>query len=125
MQASTATGRAGEFLASFILEGSGIEVHHVSRHGADLWCKMPSGRILTVDVKSASRVRRDKQKSPRYVYHTPKTVPVDYYAFVALDRRFLLVEEWASVKTVYTSIKPDAFTEEAQRRTIEEMIAAC
>ena len=125
MASETDTGRKGEFLASYILETFGVEVHHVSRDGADLWCKTPSGRILTVDVKSASRVQRKSQKSPRYAYHTPKTVPVDFYAFVALDKRLLLIKEWTSVKTVSTSIKAEAFTEEAQRRTIEEMIAAC
>jgi hypothetical protein len=31
---ASAIGRAGEFLASYILETFGVEVHHVSRDGA-------------------------------------------------------------------------------------------
>jgi len=47
---ASAIGRAGEFLASYILETFGVEVHHVSRDGADLWCKMP--RTTTIPARS-------------------------------------------------------------------------
>jgi hypothetical protein len=47
------TGRQGEFLAAYILEKNGIEVHHVDRSGADLWCRI-NNAILTVQVKAAT-----------------------------------------------------------------------
>jgi uncharacterized protein (UPF0335 family) len=53
-RANTDVGRAGEFLAAYILETHGIEVHHVDRAGADLWCKV-QGSIVTVQVKSSHR----------------------------------------------------------------------
>jgi hypothetical protein len=49
----TDIGRAGEFLAAYILETHGVEVHHVDRAGADLWCKV-RGSIVTVQVKACT-----------------------------------------------------------------------
>ncbi len=121
------TGRAGEFLASYILETFGIEVHHVSRDGADLWCKISDSRIVTIDVKAASKISESNRRSARYRFFTPtqKTVSADYYAFVALDRQLMIVTPTPSVKSQTTSIATFEFNESNQRRTIEEMIAAC
>ena len=49
------TGRAGEFLAAYILESNGVECHRVDRRGDDLWCKLPNGRLVTVQVKAAAK----------------------------------------------------------------------
>ena len=45
------TGRAGEFLAAYILENSGAECHRVDRRGDDLWFKLTNGKLVTVHVK--------------------------------------------------------------------------
>lgn len=119
------TGRTGEFLASYILETFGVEVHHVSRDGADLWCKIRSDRIVTIDVKASAETSSNIRAKNHYRFHTPGRVPVDYYAFVALDKQLMLIRpsEEVGVKTV--SIHTKHFNESNQRRTIEQMIAAC
>jgi hypothetical protein len=62
-RANTDVGRAGEFLAAYILETHGIEVHHVDRAGADLWCKV-RGSIVTVQVKASHRPLRRAMPGP-------------------------------------------------------------
>lgn len=125
MSKSKAVGRAGEFLAAYILETYGVEVHHVDRDGADLWCKVRDS-ITTVQVKSSSvptRYGHDKQY--HYTYHTPKLVSVDWYCFVALDRQLLLMRRGSSVEVQKFRIVPSEFNEANQRRTIEEFMDSC
>ena len=124
MSKSTSVGRAGEFLAAYILETYGVEVHHVDRAGSDLWCKV-QGSILTVQVKSSSKpVRYGNDTKEMYTYHTPKTV-VDWYCFVALDRQLLLMKREGSFDTAKFRILPNEFNEANQRRTIEEFMEVC
>lgn len=125
MSASSDIGRAGEFLASYILETFGIEVHHVSRDGADLWCKVNGSRIVTIDVKAASKATNNKKIRNKYRFYTPGNVAVDYYAFVALDRELLLIQPYSKDLPATVSLPSSSFNETNQRRTIEEMIAAC
>jgi len=126
MSSAHDTGRAGEFLASYILETFAVEVHHVSRDGADLWCKINDSRFVTIDVKTASEPKDTSRRSGRYRFWTPqKTAKVDYYGFVALDKQLLILTPTANVTTGTTSIAQSNFNEGNQRRTIEEMIAAC
>ena len=125
MSASSDIGRAGEFLASYILETFGIEVHHVSRDGADLWCKVNGSRIVTVDVKTASKPSSTKRVHNVYRFHTPGRVTIDYHAFVALDRQLLLMQPFEPDGPKTTTLSTSSFNETNQRRTIEEMIAAC
>jgi hypothetical protein len=44
---NTDKGRQGEFLAAYILETYGVEVHHVDRSGSDLWCRVNDARWHT------------------------------------------------------------------------------
>jgi hypothetical protein len=118
-------GRAGEFLASYILETFGVEVHHVNRDGADLWCKINNSRIVTVDVKTASKPISPKKTRNVYQFHTPGRIIIDYHAFVALDRQLMLMQVFDPDGPTTTSLPTSSFNETNQRRTIEEMIAAC
>lgn len=122
---ASAIGRAGEFLASYILETFGVEVHHVSRDGADLWCKIHDSRIVAISVKTASTASNGKKTGHTYRFFTPNTVPVDYFGFVALDRQILLIRPFEEKMPRTTTIPARSFNEGNQRRTIEEMIAAC
>jgi hypothetical protein len=119
------TGRSGEFLAAYILETHDVEVHHVDRAGADLWCKV-RGSIVTVQVKSASAPGFSSKKTsvPYYVFHT-KGRNADWYCFVALDRQLLLMRRTDQLSAETLRIAPSEFNEANQRRTIEEMFNSC
>lgn len=124
MSANTDTGRMGEFLASYILEAHGIEVHHVDRAGADLWCKANS-RLFTVQVKSAtSPVRSNVHTKTQYYSYLTKNPNADYFCFVALDRRLLLMRPVSSITASTVRVAPEEFNEENQQKTIEEVLVA-
>jgi hypothetical protein len=122
---NTDIGRAGEFLAAYILETHGVEVHHVDRAGADLWCKV-QGSIITVQVKSSQAPKPTRKGStvPYYSYRTYNPV-ADWYCFVALDRELLIMRPASAVVTTSTRFAPAEFNEANQRRTIEEMANSC
>jgi hypothetical protein len=109
-------------LAAYILETHGVEVHHVDRAGADLWCKLGHG-IVTVQVKSCSAPKQvgDKGQS-YYTYYTPPSDP-DYYAFVALDRELLVIKpnDQDAIKST-TRIMAQEFNATNQRRSIRAML---
>ena len=120
---NTDIGRAGEFLAAYVLETHGVEVHHVDRAGADLWCKV-RGSITTVQVKaSRGALRSNSRSTPYYTYRTQPS-DADWYCFVALDRELLIMRSSGSIVASTTRISPSEFNEANQRRTIEEMIDA-
>ena len=121
---NTDIGRAGGFLAAYILETYGIEVHHVDRAGADLWCKV-RGSIITVQVKACRRAQPSRSSSsvPYYTFFT-KTREADWCCFVALDRELLLMRPGESIVGLTTRIMPAEFNEANQRRTIGDVINA-
>jgi hypothetical protein len=121
---STDIGRAGEFLAAYILETHGVEVHHVDRAGADLWCKV-RGSIITVQVKTCQQPKPTrKSSSARYYSYLARTKDVDWYCFVALDRELLLMRPVSAILSKTLRLTPSEFNEANQRRTIEDMIHA-
>ena len=123
MSANTDTGRMGEFLASYILETHGIEVHHVDRAGADLWCKA-NNKLFTVQVKAATTARTSKKTTvPYYIYFT-KNPDADYFCFVALDLRLILMRPVSSITASTVRILPAEFTEENQQKTVGAMLGA-
>ena len=118
-------GRQGEFLAAYLLETHGIEVHHVDRRDADLWCRV-GDRLATVQVKTSAqaRVRADRSVRPTHTFSTPG-ITVDWYCFVSLEDGRLLMRPSDEIANQCTTIKPAEFTEENQRKTIEDFIKSC
>lgn len=121
----TDIGRAGEFLAAYILETHGVEVHHVDRAGADLWCKV-RGSIVTVQVKSSSAPSAsNRHTTVQYYAFRTQATNADWYCFVALDRELLLMRRVGLMPASSTRFAPSEFNEVNQRRTIEEMMDSC
>lgn len=120
----TDTGRAGEFLAAYILETFGVECHHADRAGSDLWCKV-RGTLTSVEVKACSfprPSRSDKGTAVRYGFHTSRAKDAPWHCFVALDRQLILMRPTAGLPT-NCYFAPAEFNEVAQRRSIEEFLA--
>jgi hypothetical protein len=120
----TDIGRAGEFLAAYILETHGVEVHHVDRAGADLWCKV-QGSIVTVQVKACTAPTQSNVRSTQYYSYKTQNSDADWHCFVSLDRELLLMRPAVMVVAKTTRIAPSEFNEANQRRTIEEMMNSC
>jgi len=121
---ASSVGRTGEFLAAFVLETYGVEVHHVDRAGADLWCKV-RGSIVPVEVKSASRPRgAGENRILRYQFTIGNQKPL-WFCFVALDRKLVLMRPGSEVLTKTVRVHPEVFTEAEQRRTIEDFLNSC
>ena len=124
MSAKTDTGRMGEFLASYILETYGIEVHHVDRAGADLWCKANS-KLFTVQVKAATvPTKSNTHTSMTYYNYATRNPNADYFCFVALDLRLLLMRPVSSITASTVRIAPEEFNEENQQKTVGAMLGA-
>ena len=97
---SISIGRAGEFLASTVLEAHGIHTVHVEIPDDDLWCRAPSGKIIRVQVKATTLTKVDRLGArstlPIYRFRTGrrKLVYDGIYIFVALDVRLCLAVSW-------------------------------
>ena len=122
------TGRAGEFLAAYILESRGIECHRVDRRGDDLWCKLPDGKLVTVQVKTAAKAtvpRENDKKSGRksyYRYHTGTLCGADWYIFVALDIEMIRLMPASEVTRVGVNLSPHSFNANAQANDIAALL---
>jgi len=114
----------GEFLAAHLFEAHGIEAVHVDRDGADLWVQLPDGRLAAVSVKAATRaVADDHRRTPRYHFnHRRRAGVVNFYGFVALDRRVMVVLPASRVSGSTSKIPEAAMTEEAMVASIKGMV---
>jgi len=123
---SEGVGRAGEFLVAAILEARGIRASHVAIHGTDLWVETPSGRMLRVQVKTASKpVMSQNWRGPCYRFANQsrmslRATPPDIYCLVALDVGVMLV--FPKMSTGGSRIAVGRFTEEAQDAGIAEYL---
>lgn len=114
------TGRAGEFLAAYILESNGVECHRVDRRGDDLWCKLPNGRLVTIQVKAATKALIPKKGKPEakrssyYRFHTGTLCKADWYIFVALDLELIRLMPASEVNSSGANLPPHAFNPQAQ-----------
>lgn len=119
---ASAIGRAGEYLAAFILERNGIEVHHVDRSNYDLICRMRCGRLVKVQVKSSSypRLRSEKHKTPVHRFCIGKIHDdIDCFVFVAIDVMMIRIKTAEQAKTKCSAIDVDEFNEQRQAEDIE------
>jgi hypothetical protein len=122
------TGRAGEYLASFIFEMSGeVEVHHVDRTDYDLICRVSDGQLVKVQVKAAScaTTRTERHKTPTYAFYNKRDVSdVDYFCFVALDQMRMRLVRAQDVKVKYTTMRMEEFSDELQAADLAAFISA-
>lgn len=106
-------GRAGEYLACYLLEAyAGLEASRID--GAfDLVVHAGDGRLMRVEVKSSSPRKRS---SGGYRFQRPRlTTLADYYCFVALDIGLMRIfpgSIWRDRKEVY--MRNVEFTQAAQ-----------
>jgi hypothetical protein len=121
-------GRAGEFLALSRLSFAGISCILVQHEIDDAYLKTPSGKLLTLQVKTASRKSgnltqyrwntqpvRDK-KSDVYALVAYRDKKSDVYALVAYDIKKIY---WARgddpiIKKTSTRLYPEQFAGEEQ-----------
>ena len=107
-------GRAGEFLALSRLSFAGISCILVQHEIDDAYLKTPSGKLLTLQVKTASR------KSGNLTQYRWNTQPLgknkksDVYALVAYDIKKIY---WARgddpiIKKTSTRLYPDQLVDE-------------
>lgn len=122
MHGATEIGRRGEFLAAFKLETAGIEAHHVDRNGSDLWCRLPSGLIVAVQVKAASQARTRGKRNPSYFYQlNDNPSEFDWYCFIALDIERMILKPSGSLEKKSHTILMSQFTNGAEAETIAQM----
>lgn len=111
-----AVGRAGEFQAAAIFERHGVVTTHVDVHGVDLWCETPSGRRVTVQVKTAQAPQKSDghHQTPRYHFNVrlSEGCLADVYCFVALDLGLLRLFSGQELPSSMTKkMGSDKFTE--------------
>jgi len=123
-----AIGRAGEFCAASIFEQHGVVTTHVDVHGVDLWCETPSGRRVTIQVKTTmgvSAVYPSDKRAPRYFFQVrgQKARAADVYCFVALDSGLLRLLSAAELpNTQAKAYATDQFTEAAMEADIKRYL---
>lgn len=107
-------GRAGEFLALSRLSFAGISCILVQHEIDDAYLKTPSGKLLTLQVKTASK---KSGNGTQYRWHTSvigNNKKSDVYALVAYDIRKIY---WARgddpvIKKTSTRLYPQQFDNE-------------
>lgn len=115
------TGRTGEYLAAFLLSDHyNIESSIVTTTGDDLWCKLPDGRLVKIQVKTASAPQRDRNK---YFFQTSTLKTSDFYCFVSLDKQFFLLKpiKWLR-KREGVRFSPNQFTLEKMHESVEKSL---
>ena len=106
-------GRAGEFLALSRLSFAGISCILVQHEIDDAYLKTPSGKLLTLQVKTASR-KSGNLTQYRWNMHPVRDKKSDVYALVAYDIKKIY---WARgddpiIKKTSTRLYPHQFENE-------------
>lgn len=118
----TRTGRLGELLAVYALEKAGVQAVRVDREEVDLWARTPTGRLLTLQVKTCSQPLRDRDRPLRYRFSIEHGTTADLFALVALDRECMIISPTFQPRGL-GHLKPETFTEAAQAASIKEFLA--
>jgi hypothetical protein len=115
-------GRAGEFLAAYILEQHNIRCTHVDIDRDDLWGVTASKTFHRIQVKAASKpiIHAKHHKSPKYSFVTNGLVGYrGIVIFAALDLGLILCTLGSEIKSQSHKVKPELFTVEAQTESIK------
>ena len=107
-------GRAGEFLALSRLAFAGISCILVQHEVDDAYLKTPSGELLTLQVKTASKTTGNKTQYRWGTSPVGNNKKSDIYALVAYDIRKIY---WArgddpAIKKTSTRLYPQQFDNE-------------
>lgn len=114
---ATEIGRAGEFLVAHRLQMAGINVSHVAQE-FDLLCQMPSGRLISVEVKTCATPRQDRNTAAFHV----KNMSADWLAAVWLPTATVLMFPEREVTRGFLRLQLPLFTEEAEAKSILAML---
>lgn len=106
-------GRVGELLAAYILERNGVQVANVNRDEHDFWIRTPTGRLLTVQVKTASMSKNEIYR----FYAGNVTANTDIVALVALQPEVVLIYPGDQMRQ---RCPVDQFTAEHMAASIKE-----
>lgn len=114
-------GRVGELFTMYQLERRGVQAVHVDREEIDLWVRTPTGRVLTVQVKTASCVRRETINAAEiYRFFLPKNATCDLIALVALDAEVVV---FCPPSETSSYVPATRMTAEGMERSIAEHLA--
>ena len=107
-------GRAGEFLALSRLSFAGISCILVQHEIDDAYLKTPSGKLLTLQVKTASKKTGNARQYRWNTQPLGNNKKSDVYALVAYDIKKIY---WARgddpiIKKTSTRLYPDQFADE-------------
>lgn len=104
------------------LERHGVQAVLVDRDGNDLWAMTPSGRMLAVQVKTASvPTRYTKHAAPSYRFHVGNLSPsTDIYALVALQAEVVV---FCAPEEMRKSWPVELFTPDRMTASIRELLA--
>ena len=107
-------GRAGEFLALSRLSFAGISCILVQHEIDDAYLKTPSGKLLTLQVKTASKKTGNARQYRWNTQPLGNNKKSDVYALVAYDIKKIY---WARgddpiIKKTSTRLYPDQFVDE-------------
>ena len=107
-------GRAGEFLALSRLSFAGISCILVQHEIDDAYLKTPSGKLLTLQVKTASKKTGNARQYRWNTQPLGNNKKSDMYALVAYDIKKIY---WARgddpiIKKTSTRLYPDQFADE-------------
>lgn len=123
-----AIGRAGEYLAASLFERHGVITTHVDVMGVDLWVQTPTGRRVTVQVKTTAKAMPAAPDRIECRYRFTLRVRqnhtvADVFCFVALDRNLLRLVSSAEISSSdKQSFRETEFTDDAMEADIKRYL---
>ncbi|MAS98954.1 MAG: hypothetical protein CMF29_08570 [Kiritimatiellaceae bacterium] len=116
-------GRAGEFLAAYVLTMYDIKVGHIDVTGDDLWCRTQKNFYQCQVKTTIGKYLSSKEKRlPKYHFQLKNNQNYPgVFILVALDTKLILCKKWDEIPVKVFKIRPEEFTEEAQDKSIKRI----
>lgn len=116
-------GRAGEFLAAYVLTMYDIKVGHIDVTGDDLWCRTQKNFYQCQVKTTIGKYLSSKEKRlPKYHFQLKNNQNYPgIFVLVALDAKLILCKKWDDIPVKVFKIRPEEFTEEAQDKSIKRI----
>tara|TARA_B100000073_G_scaffold345093_2_gene353325 strand:- start:268 stop:660 length:393 start_codon:yes stop_codon:yes gene_type:complete len=116
-------GRAGEFLAAYVLTMYDIKVGHIDVTGDDLWCRTQKNFYQCQVKTTIGKYLSSKEKRlPKYHFQLKNNQHYPgVFILVALDAKLILCKKWDDIPVKVFKIRPEEFTEEAQDKSIKRI----